>query len=150
MKPTQGMPTSSFFANQKSTNEWNTLKDYQDRYSEPSYYTDTNSNTFRIPDNRITLAVRNPQADRGGSTSVITPCSKPRVNYPTIKLHEIQFFIKTHSGRISYVDGQHDFTNSVLLGQIDAGFQHSLTKTHPSEPGCNPEVNDFPDSFGGM
>ena len=47
------------FTNQESTNETYRLKDSQDRYSEPSYYTGTDSNTFRIPDNRNTLAVRN-------------------------------------------------------------------------------------------
>lgn len=63
----RGKPTSSFFTNQKSTNEWNTLKDSQDRYSEPSYYTGANSNTFRIPDNRNTFAVRNPKPARESS-----------------------------------------------------------------------------------
>ena len=54
-----GQDGSPFFTNQKSTNETYRLKDSQDRYSEPSYYTGTDSNTFRIPDNRNTFAVRN-------------------------------------------------------------------------------------------
>lgn len=90
------MPTSSFFTNQESTNEWNTLKDSQDRYSEPAYYTGLNSNTFRIPDNRNTFAVRNPQTQRDGSAIVVASCSESRVNDSAIELREIQSFIQTH------------------------------------------------------
>ncbi len=55
-----GLPSST---NQKSTNETYRLKDSHYRYSKPSLYVEADSNTFRIPDNRNTFAVRAPSWD---------------------------------------------------------------------------------------
>jgi hypothetical protein len=79
-----------FFTNQESTNERYRLKDSQDRYSKPSYYTGTDSNTFRIPDNRNTFAVRSSGKFQVRSTKALRTRVEPGVGWapPNVVRHK--------------------------------------------------------------